>query len=145
MKEDVGLSTLLELLTHGDAATSAKAKVTADCGGISRVRPFGQITLADNNRLYRREQLDRQAQSIHKRYCNSGAPPNQPSTKHWHELAEDFKDSNRQQADHIDYKARAIHCKVVDEQPSAPIYELSRDEVELLAKMEHRRWCANAG
>ena len=72
MKEDVGLSTLLELLTHGDAATSAKAKVTADCGGISRVRPFGQITLATTIDYIEGNKLDRQAQSIHKRYCNSG-------------------------------------------------------------------------
>jgi hypothetical protein len=59
----------------------------------------------------------------------------------WSELAEDLKESNRQQADHILDKLRAIGCGIrptVGEGPTA--IEFSPDEVEKMAVIEHDRW-----
>jgi hypothetical protein len=55
-----------------------------------------------------------------------------------------YKDSNRQQADHMAIKLRAIGCEIVpvavNKTPDG--FEFSGDEMELLAQMEHRRWVA---
>ncbi len=61
----------------------------------------------------------------------------------WDRLSEGFKDSNRLAADHIPVKLRAIDC--VDGPLQAgrePIEHFERHEVDLLAQMEHIRWCA---
>jgi hypothetical protein len=61
----------------------------------------------------------------------------------WDALPEDFRESNRQQADHIFIKLRSIGCEAVPSNDSRPaVTEFSPQEVELLAEMEHRRWIA---
>jgi hypothetical protein len=66
-----------------------------------------------------------------------------PALRDWNALAEDFLESNRQQADHIHIKLRALGLEVTDASDSRPaVTELTRDQVEMLAEMEHRRWLA---
>lgn len=60
----------------------------------------------------------------------------------WDELDQDTRDSNRHQADHIDVKLRAIGCLRVAKGTVQTPYALTEADVQLLAEMEHNRWCA---
>jgi voltage-gated potassium channel Kch len=66
-----------------------------------------------------------------------------PADVPWENLDESYKNSNRQYADHIPAKLRAIgyHIGPLSEKPSADL-TANELEVELLARMEHARWCA---
>lgn len=59
----------------------------------------------------------------------------------WEELSEEWRESNRRQADHIRHKLSVIGCGI------APVLEwgdtafpFTDDEVETMAKLEHDRW-----
>lgn len=63
----------------------------------------------------------------------------------WGKLSEEYKQSNRSLADHLDVKLRAIGCEacmIEDERPEA-IYPSGTNIINQLANMEHRRWNAN--
>jgi len=75
-------------------------------------------------------------------------PGSDPALEPWPRLDAGFKSSNRQQADHIDVKLRAVGCRRLAEGEappagSRPFEGFLKDEVELLARMEHARWCAD--
>jgi hypothetical protein len=84
------------------------------------------------------EAEDAVAQALHKDYCqkfNKDAP--------WEQLNHGMKDSCRQAADHIPIKLRAIglHEEPLNSNKKG-ITGFSEEQVELLAAMEHERWCA---
>ena len=61
----------------------------------------------------------------------------------WNYLPEEIKDSNRQQADHIPVKLRAIGCCAEPTgDPRGQAFQFTSEEVEILARMEHARWKA---
>lgn len=66
------------------------------------------------------------------------------SLRLWEELSEHYRNSNREQADHIVWKLAATgYRKVRKEQCRGELVkQFSEDEIEILAKMEHVRWCA---
>ncbi|TFH54312.1 MAG: hypothetical protein E4G89_00250 [Methanothrix sp.] len=68
-------------------------------------------------------------------------PSLNPSNVIWDELAEDLKESNKFQADHIGIKLKAIDCGI---EPlidwDAESFEFTPVEMELMAEMEHERW-----
>ncbi len=60
----------------------------------------------------------------------------------WDKLPEDLKEANREQAYDICNKLRVISCKIVPWYLlSQRVFNFSDEEVELLAKNEHDRWC----
>ncbi|HLX64381.1 MAG TPA: RyR domain-containing protein, partial [Planctomycetota bacterium] len=61
----------------------------------------------------------------------------------WHELDDEARNFNRQAADHVPVKMRAIGCEIVATQKAAADFQFTKDELELLAQMEHRRWRAS--
>lgn len=66
-----------------------------------------------------------------------------PSLVDWHELPEGLRESNRRQADHVAVKLRAVGRGIAPlADPDAEPIELSAEEVELLAELEHERWMA---
>jgi hypothetical protein len=83
---------------------------------------------------------DQRAKILHRNYCaeNEKEASNLP----WEQLPEDLRDSNRFTTDHFDVKLRAIGCgTLADEGIEAAV--LSEAEHELLAELEHNRWCAD--
>ena len=92
------------------------------------------------------DELDTLAQAVHAAYVEKrlaeGKPAGDLTMRPWHELAPDLQDSNRQQADHIPVKLRAVGCRVAKGTSSEP-FRFTDDEVETLAKMEHARWVAD--
>ncbi|MFX1533137.1 MAG: NAD-binding protein [Promethearchaeota archaeon] len=63
--------------------------------------------------------------------------------KEWATLRRSLKDSYLQTVDHIPVKLRAIGCGVRELKGESSLFEFERDEIELLANMEHRRWMAD--
>ncbi|MBI3270966.1 MAG: NAD-binding protein [Planctomycetes bacterium] len=115
----------------------------------ARLIVFGMV-----ERFFRRsnlleEDLDAVAEVIHAKYLaeqhRQGRPlGTSPTNRVWAELSESAKDGGRQQADHIRVKLRAVgRTTVAAGSPEAePDFRFSPAEVELLARVEHARWCA---
>ena len=89
----------------------------------------------------RREKL---AQAIHERYRKDQEgkkPADHPAMQPWECLAEDYRESNRQQADHMPAKLKLIGYgfrPVIGREPV--ILAFAPEEVERLAEMEHDRY-----
>lgn len=138
--EQKGLATLLnDRLTEGPAGL--------------HVTSFGAPEVSAGLEQILQEKLDVLARAIHERYvahrkADGAADGSDLAMQPWSQLDAGLKSSNRQQADHIDVKLRAIHCRRIgakDPVPAGaqPFTGFSPDEVELLARMEHARWCAD--
>ena len=65
-----------------------------------------------------------------------------PNSVDWDALPENIRNANRTVADHLDIKLRAINMKLSVGTNSENI-QLSEDQIEVLAIMEHRRWWAD--
>lgn len=90
--------------------------------------------------------LDKKARSIHEDYVRhrvaEGEVFGEGVLVGWDELPEDLKSANRQQADHLDVKLRAVGCFMDKAGGSNPV-NLSDSEIEQMAGMEHQRWVAD--
>ena len=84
------------------------------------------------------------AKTIHEKYRkdNKGkVSDDDPAMAPWEKLREDLKESNRQQADDLPEKLKAVGCDfapVVDRKPK--LMEFTVEEIEIMAEMEHSRW-----
>jgi len=130
-----GLASLLA--TQSDAA----------CGVGGGLASFGVIQRACSRTMLLNEELDVLARAIHEDFVRKrraeGRPATDPSMQDWEHLGYDLKESNRQQADHIPVKLRAIGCTRTQPHAGArPVSTFSEEEVERLARMEHDRWIA---
>ncbi|MCX6645222.1 MAG: RyR domain-containing protein [bacterium] len=84
------------------------------------------------------------AKSLHKTYVSNFAPflpQSNESMYDWDELDEKFRESNRRAVDHVSQKLSEIgyELEYKEEGNVVPI-EFSKEEVEILAEMEHGRW-----
>jgi hypothetical protein len=128
------------------------ALFSADRGdGIGpHVHAFGMLEDAYSMDTLLHAPQDTFARALHEDYYENQikegkAPGSKPALYRWDELSDQFKDSNRQAADHILIKLRAIGKrvdKIRDDRPSLTSFESDDPRVELLAQMEHARWCA---
>jgi len=133
MSDDAGLGTLLD----------------ENSGGLRTIalpRPFGMPTGTCTRTLLLNEDVDRLARVVHEEYVknrrNEGKAEDS-STVSWDQLDHSLKDSNRWAADHLRTKLRAIGCRGASDGAVAEIVrEFSKEEVEILARMEHCRWNA---
>ncbi|MFO1499866.1 MAG: NAD-binding protein [Verrucomicrobiota bacterium] len=122
-----------------------------------RVHAFGMLEHVCTMDTLLHETQDAIAKALHQDYLEHqskaavGRPGHKPGLVSWAQLSERLKDSNRQAADHIPVKLRAISYRLDqrrNDQPSllALDDEAERDPdgyVELLARMEHLRWRAD--
>lgn len=66
-----------------------------------------------------------------------------PALANWDSLAEDLRESTRQEADHLFIKLRALDCEIASANDTREaVTALGPSETEVLAQMEHRRWVA---
>jgi len=111
---------------------------------LEYVHPFGQINLSSTLGKWTNREQDDLAKQIHERFFEQrtakGILTDDSSVREWRKLDELHRDSNRQFADHLPVKLRAIRC-VIDKtgKDEQPVTIFSRPEVELLEKMEHAR------
>jgi len=115
-------------------------------GGIPVV-PFGMVEDSCAEEAYLRPQHEALAKAIHERFVRdrlTDSPrraENDSALRNWDDLREDLRESNRQQADHLPVKLRAIGCELVRlSDPRPALTRFSDDEIEALAPMEHARW-----
>jgi hypothetical protein len=83
------------------------------------------------------------AKAIHEKFRadHKERDPNDPSIQPWENLREDFKESNRQQADDIPAKLKAIGCDFRSVEGRNPeLITFTPAEAEDMAKLEHDRW-----
>lgn len=130
--EDSGLSVLFQRESDHDP---------------NRMQPFGMTSTVCRRTMLDHHDIDFLAERIHQEHVAQKlreGKPAEPSTQPWDCLAYDFKDSNRQQADHIPVKLRGVGYgirNVVD--PDGPLHEFQPDEIETMAIAEHDRWNAD--
>jgi len=135
MAQDAGLAMLLRDLD-------------ADTSSFRQLRAFGLLDRTCHPDQVLRGTREMLAVAIHEDYLRqqfaAGVKPEQNSSMvPWNALPEHLKESNRQQADDIGAKLRAVHCSAAplldwDE----PLFAFTPDEIECLARMEHDRWTA---
>jgi hypothetical protein len=114
-----------------------------------RMHAFGTVEEICSLNTLMHEREDAIAKVLHQNYYDNQIkegklPGSKPALFPWEQLAERFKDSSRQAADHIPVKLRALGYRVVplgNDQPRILHLE-DADQVELLAKVEHERWRA---
>ena len=118
-------------------------------GSLREITAFGSIREACAYENITGKKLDNMAIAVHEAYQKHQkeshlARPDDPSMREWNKLDDELRDSNRQQADHIPVKLRALNCALApcDSSDDGGHVEFTKDEIELLAKMEHRRWMA---
>jgi len=84
------------------------------------------------------------AKAIHQKFLkdNKGKiRKNDRAMVTWAKLSEDLKETNRQQADHIPEKLRAVGCNFTPVLNEAPKFSgFTPNEIEIMAEMEHLRW-----
>jgi hypothetical protein len=133
---------LLRMTTSGGLTTLLDSDATRlRLGGV--VHPFAVIQLDSQHGASLMSQPDDAAAAIHDDYVRRRRREGQtadtnPAVCPWDDLDDDLKDSNRQQADHLAVKLRFLGWAGVA--PGSG--DLSPDEVETLARMEHARWNA---
>jgi len=87
----------------------------------------------------RREEL---AKAIHEKFRQDNAAnkdPDDESMRAWDDLLDEFRDSNRHQADFIPVQLDAIGCEITTG-PPASFTGFSPGEIAQLAEREHERW-----
>ncbi len=86
------------------------------------------------------------ARKIHEEYrlaIQDSVIANDPAMATWEELPEGFKESNAQQADHINEKLHKIGYTVHEvNDREITLVAFTENEIELLAEIEHGRWNA---
>ncbi len=159
--DSLGLSTALALVRERQPAPTVVVRMAQETGlaallgedalNSGRFHNLHAFGLLD--RTCRPDQMLRGvrevlARAIHEQYLRqqreAGATPEQNSSLvPWEDLGEHLKESNRQQADDIAAKLRAVGCAAVPNcNWDEPLFAFTPDEVERLARMEHERWMA---
>ncbi|MGE3840291.1 MAG: NAD-binding protein [Vicinamibacterales bacterium] len=134
LSSGLGLATMLE-------------SWTTQSGSPARPFVFGMVREGHCERAFEDTEQDALARAAHedfvrKRTTPTRTPQNERALRPWDELDNLYKDSNRQQSDHIGIKLRAVGCKAVPLDDPRPPTVFTTPEVELLAEMEHARWVA---
>ncbi len=102
-----------------------------------RLHPFGMIEDLHSQSVLLKESEYQLARAIHERYVKHHGGDS------WESLSEDIQESNRHAADHALVKLRALGYHQAPLKPDqSRIESFSDPEKLLVAKMEHKRWCA---
>jgi voltage-gated potassium channel Kch len=131
---------------HADGLTRIFTFLAQNNPELSHIRTFPLVSNDCSKPLIIGGMREILAAAIHDHYralraTQNSYPADDPSMKPWHELDEDFKQSNRKQAYHIYTKLQEVNCGL---EPlilwDEPLFEFTPDEVEKLAELEHIRW-----
>ncbi len=106
---------------------------------------FGLTSTCCTRELVTTDRLSSTARAIHKVFTDSqaaaGASSDEPSLQEWDVLSEIFRESNREQAEHLELKLRTFGFSATGSglQLQKPF---SDRQAEILGRMEHARWWA---
>lgn len=106
---------------------------------------FGLISTCCTRELVTTDRLSLTARAIHKVFTDTqlaaGASASGASLQPWDALSETFRESNREQAEHLELKLRTFGFSATDiglRQAEA----FSDSQTDILGRMEHARWWA---
>ena len=118
----------------------------------ARLKPFGMIQDIWTLATLKDEKQDLLARLMHDVYCESlkrsrlsgEVISKRPAEEPWDQLEETFRESSRAQTDHLPIKLHAVGLAMapLSQRKTQPCPRLNPEEIELLARMEHTRWCA---
>ena len=110
-------------------------------GPQARLQVFGGLEELLSPDILIREKLDTLARAIHAQYRDSRQTIDRtyPGDKPWEMLPEALKKSNRRRADNMPIQLAQAGLHIVASAAPAPL-QLTPHEIELLARLEHRRW-----
>ena len=111
---------------------------------LARTYPFGMLEDVFDWDVLVHDSEDKVARALHEVYRQGLLKASPPQlTPEWDELPEEFRESNRQAADHIPIKLRALgyHREALTDRKER-VLRFQEAEIDLLAKMEHARWFA---
>ena len=124
--------------------------------GKSEIQALSIIEIGCKTDNIYKDKLDELAKVIHEKYRNDLEKENEElvkqkkdkkvrdANKPWEDLEEHFRQGNRDQADHISIKLRTLNYETFQSENNALTkIDFKDSEIEMLAKMEHARWCAN--
>jgi hypothetical protein len=129
-------SRLVEMLRTREQESGAPAELRA-FGLLDRVLQPGFLLGTTTEIL---------ARAIHEEYVRDqqrlgGTERTNPSLAPWESLAEDLRESNRRQAEHIGSKLHQAGCLINPRTDwDEPLFRFTPEEVESLARIEHRRF-----
>lgn len=112
---------------------------------FSRMAAFGGLIRADAIERVLDRKGDDIAIALHAHYLDSSktlAPGSPESLRAWDDLSENLREANRAAADHARILFATRGLRVVPA-GTASAATLSPDDVEALARVEHRRWMAD--
>jgi hypothetical protein len=121
-------------------------------GQVSQMHAFGMIEHCFSSEVLENKLNEDLARAMHEEYrlerigdiqrgCDG--PGRDIATQKWEDLDDGLKDSNQQQADHVDIKLHVLgleRVNIADPRPAVDSFDPG--EIELLAEMEHNRWNA---
>lgn len=118
----------------------------------ARLMPFGMLQNIWTLATLKDENQDVIARALHDVYCESlkrrrdaGEDiPMRPAEKPWEQLDETFRESSRAQTDHIPIKLHTIGLTQtpLSSRRTQPFPQLGPENIKMLSRMEHARWCA---
>lgn len=118
-------------------------KAVKSASGMIRTIPeFDPSEAAQAMRL-----ADSRARAVHQDYLAGQRQEKKekfglaPAEVEWEQLAERFRDDNRNTADHIEYKLARVGLRAIASPDVSP-FKLSEADVQLLGRIEHGRWMA---
>ncbi|WP_432991321.1 RyR domain-containing protein [Dactylosporangium sp. CA-233914] len=109
-----------------------------EVGGKLQVYPI--IARACDPQLIADDLTERLARRFHQRYLDTARGSASPaSAVAWAELSESMRNANRAQVQGIAAKMRALGCVIAVRNGEDGL--ITERELEVLAELEHRRWC----
>ena len=141
LQNESGLASLLNTNPSSQKIKSALTGGEQSGSDKAELHTFALLGETCNAQLLHRGTGERIAREIHKHFSGDGWRP-------WHELEPHLQESNRRAADHIGAKLKRIHCSIgalVDHRTASSFRfadgkDGGTNEIEILAKMEHKRW-----
>jgi hypothetical protein len=133
-------------MTHASGLASLMETGESGQRAISGVRVVGLLELTCQTDVVLGGPFEVLAQAIHQAYLYDQLADGQTfgstaSLVSWEQLPDDFRESSRQHALHAPHKLAQIGCEMaLSTADEIPLLEFTPDEVEQLAKEEHRRW-----
>ena len=151
LADHLGPEIPIRVRSSDDSGLATSLRGAESDGSLPKqITEFGSMQEACARKNWLDDELDTMAKGLHKDYVRRRRDLHQQlvddrSLRPWEQLDDDLIDSNRQLADHVPVKLRAIGCYRVrcgSEDPGIPVKSFTPDQVMLLAKMEHQRWMA---
>jgi hypothetical protein len=134
MIEDAGLASLLRAGRDGK-------------GAFQNLHAFGLLDRTCTADLVLGGTHEFLARLVHEEYRRredqaGQTPQTSPAMVPWDSLSEDKRESNRRQVDHIGTKLETIGCGIARlTNWDAASFPFTGEEIEVMARMEHERWC----